>query len=563
MKKIGRLALALGVLLLAGLLVPDEIRAAALSTEDAKLLKAGKKLFAEHCGACHETGGDNDIRKRTEKIAIVGLEAYITGQGRIFEHMPLFEGSDKDRRAIALYVTVDLNRRAPDDHWAVEVKPLPLTIPAFNPKTDQYVLLTWNTLGMKCITDCDSSFSFLPPGNAMGAVLIKRGPKPLLVSAGVEMACSAHADARNPSAHVEFWKYAPSILGKELPLNVSAAGKGLEGVMAYNEKSRTFEVAGLPVTPYTDGGGINPYPLFTVTAKDSATGKVLAQTQAVVPVGAEMGCRNCHGGPWRKNNSSGISEETARGILAAHDKRSGTTLLPQAQAGKPVLCQSCHPDPLLNAKGDPARLNLPAAMHGFHANYLSGRDEEVCSRCHPDNPKGVTRCLRDNHASKGIGCSKCHGLIEDHIIGLLKGELAQGKQRAEMFMRHLKSRVVASAEVIKARTPWVQEPDCLTCHNGKTKPKAAKVTAFNTWVEGGGQLYRNRKDDTGNVPCIACHSSPHATYPATNAYGKDRDNVQPLQYMGFAGPIWAKKRCDVCHTQAMGAEPHHKAMFGR
>ncbi len=122
---------------------------------------------------------------------------------------------------------------------------------------------------------------------------------------------------------------------------------------------------------------------------------------------------------------------------------------------------------------------------------------------------------------------------------------------------------MASAEVIKARTPWLQEPDCLTCHTGKGRPKAAQVTAFNAWMEGGSQLYRNRKEDTGNVPCIACHSSPHATYPAANAYGKNRDNVQPLQYMGFAGPIGARQRCEVCHTQAMKNEPHHKAMFGR
>jgi mono/diheme cytochrome c family protein len=562
-RKLQKLVQGLAALLLALLLAPAVGRAAALSAEDAKLLKAGKRLFDDHCGVCHETGGDNDIRKRTEKVATVGLEAYITGQGRIFEHMPLFEGSAKDRRAIALYVTVDLNHKAPDERWVVEVKPLPMAVPAFNPKTDAYVLLAWNTLGMKCITDCDGSFSFLPPGNAMGAVLIKRGAKPQLVSAGVEMAYAAPADARNPSAHVEFWRYAPSILGKELPLNVTAAGKGPEGVMAYNEKSKTFEAAGLPVTPYVDGGGVNPYPLFTVTAKDTATGKVLAQTQAVAPVGAEMGCRSCHGGPWRTNNSSGISEETARNILAVHDKRSGTTLLAQAQAGKPMLCQGCHPDPLLNAKGDPARLNLPAAMHGFHANYLSGRGEETCSRCHPDSPTGVTRCLRDNHASKGIGCGKCHGLLEDHTIGLLKGELAQGKQRAGLFLRHLKARSVASAEVIKARTPWLQEPDCLTCHTGKGRPKAAQVTAFNAWMEGGSQLYRNRKEDTGNVPCIACHSSPHATYPAANAYGKNRDNVQPLQYMGFAGPIGARQRCEVCHTQAMKNEPHHKAMFGR
>jgi hypothetical protein len=63
------------------------------------------------------------------------------------------------------------------------------------------------------------------------------------------------------------------------------------------------------------------------------------------------------------------------------------------------------PDALFDAPGDPKRLNLSAAMHGFHANYLTGRGEEACAMCHPDSPTGATRCQRDNHAQKGIGCS--------------------------------------------------------------------------------------------------------------------------------------------------------------
>jgi mono/diheme cytochrome c family protein len=522
----------------------------------------GKKVFAEQCQACHETGGDNDIRKHTAKIATVGMDAYLTGQGRVFDHMPLFEGGEKARRAVAVYVTMDINGKAPDRPQVVRIKPLPLTIPTFDAKKDQYVLLAWNTLGMKCITDCDGSFSFLPPGNALGAVLLKRGPKPQLVGEGVELAYEAPEGSRNPAAHVDFWKYAPSIIGKELPLNVSAAGKGLSGEMGYNDKSRVFEAAGIPVTPYVDGGGVNPYPLFTVTAKDKASGAVLARTMTVAPVGAEMGCWICHGGTWRTNGTSGISKETAQGILKVHDKRNGTDLLARSEAGRPVLCQSCHPDPLLNAKGDPARLNLPAAMHGFHVNYLTGQGEETCSRCHPDSPTGVTRCLRDAHAAKGIGCGKCHGLLEDHALNLLKGELAAGKQRAELFMRHVKPRAVATLAELKPRTPWLQEPECLTCHVRRGKPQAAKVTAFNAWTVGPGQLYRNRKDDLGKVPCIACHGAPHASYPSMNPYGKDRDNVQPMQYMGLAGPIGARQRCAVCHTQPMARDAHHKAMFG-
>jgi len=242
-----------------------------------------------------------------------------------------------------------------------------------------------------------------------------------------------------------------------------------------------------------------------------------------------------------------------------HDKRSGTKLLEQAQAGKPVLCQSCHPDPLLNAAGDPKRLNLPAAIHGFHANYLTGRGEEVCSRCHPDSPTGLTRCLRDNHQKSGIGCSRCHGLLEDHTISLLKGELAAGKERVNWLLGHLKPRMVASVAAVNARKPWLQEPDCATCHKDGKRPARKTSIAFNIWVEGPAKLYRSQKDAMGAMPCIGCHGAPHATYPATSAYGRNRDNIQPMQYMGLAASLGARGNCRMCHTQDMKVDKHHAA----
>jgi len=520
-------------------------------------LDAGRELFALQCLSCHSIGGPmNDIRKVTAKVATVGMEAYLTGQGRVFEHMPPFIGDDGERRALAEYITVSINGRQPDDHSIVDVKPLHEE-PAPFAENAEYVLLAWNTLGMKCISDADAYFSLLPPGSALGAVLVKRGEKPALVPGPeVILTYEAPQDFKNPSAHVDFWKHAPSLIGKELPKNVSAAGRGLEGNMTFNDKSKVFEAIGIPVVPYSDQGTINPYPVFTLVAKDTS-GKELARTKVVSPVGSEMGCRNCHGGEWRKNGVTGISSTTAQGILDVHDKRSGTTLRAQAEAGKPVLCQSCHPDPLLNAKGDPARLSLPAAMHGFHVQYLKGRDAEVCSRCHPDSPTGVTRCLRDNHAAKGMGCERCHGLLEDHALSLLKGEKKIGNARADIFLADLKSRVVPNAEAVNARTPWVQEPDCLTCHKEGMKPDAKTSSAFNVWVQNATSLYRAQKDVNKAMPCIACHGSPHATYPATNAYGAERDNLQPLQYMGVAKAIGADGNCRLCHTGGKKGKGHH------
>jgi mono/diheme cytochrome c family protein len=520
---------------------------------------AGRELFMSQCLSCHSVGGPmHDILPLVERVRTVGMDAYLDGQGKVFGYMPRFLGTPEERMALAEHIVADLAGKAPDEHQVVEIAPLDHQVPPFDSATDEYTLLAWCTLGMKCITDADGFFSFLPPGSALGALLLRRGPAPEIVSEGVEIAYAAPEDMRNPSAHVDFWKYAPSIIGKELPLNVSAAGKGLTGTLAWNAKSGQFLAAGIPVVPYSDLGTVNPYPLFDVTATDKASGKVLARTAAVLPVGAEMGCKTCHGGDWRKNGTSGIGRTAAEGILAVHDRRNRTDLAVRAAAGKPVLCQSCHPDPLLNAEGKKELLNLPAAMHGFHANYLTGQGDEVCSRCHPDSPTGVTRCLRDVHGNSGLACASCHGTLEDHTISLLKQEQAAGKAGAARLLANLTPRM-ASFDEIKPRIPWNQEPDCLTCHQGFGPPQSD--VAFNTLTADAGGLYRNRKEALGKVPCIACHNSPHAIYPTVNAYGADRDNVQPIQYQGEAGPIGSGGNCKVCHGEgfdlAPADAPHH------
>ncbi|NLY40277.1 MAG: cytochrome c [Desulfovibrionales bacterium] len=496
----------------------------------------------------------NDIRKVTARVGTIGLDAYLTGQGRVFTHMPPFLGTAQERKALAEYITVVINSREPDTEYAAEITPLTEAPGSFDADSAEYVLLAWNTLGMKCVSDADRFFSLLPPGNAFGAVLIRRGEQPELVDGSeITLAYAAPADFQNPASQMDWWKFAPSLLGKELAPNVSATGLGPSGTMTYNEKTSQFEAIGIPVVPYADSGQVNPYPVFTITATDSQ-GQVVAETKVVAPVSTEMGCYNCHGGEWGRDGT-GIAPVTARNILAVHDARSKTNLEALADKGQPVMCQSCHPDPLLGAEGNPQLLNLPAAIHGFHAHYMRDQGEEACARCHPDSPTGVTRCLRDNHASIGLGCKSCHGLLEDHAVSLLKAEQSKGKAQAEHYMRGLRPQVVASQDEIAPRTPWIQEPDCMTCHEDG-RP-GVESSAFNTWNDTPGQLYRNRKDEMEAVPCIACHGAPHATYPATNAYGSDRDNLQPMQYMQMAGPIGASETCAVCHTIDMDADAHH------
>ena len=457
---------------------------------DKGMLTKGATLFRQHCGGCHTAGTTgNDIMPLTRHLTVMGLEAYIDGQGIIFEHMPRFDGTPEDRDAIAAWVLVTLHGKPYADPPSAKLPQLPFAIPAFDMQKDEYVLLTWNTLGMKCITDCDAAYSYLPPGNALGAVLIKRGEKPEMVTEGVRLTYEAPEGFRFPSRHTEYWKYSASISGRQLPADTSTTGRGMDGTLDFNPKSATFEAAGIPVVPYSDDGTINPYPLFSVKAVDRVTGKQLARTEVVVPVGTEMSCWRCHGGGWARPEGTGVSLTTARSILTVHDKRSGTDLVARADAGKPVLCQSCHPDPLL------------------------------------------------------------------------KKEAELGKTRTALFMRNVKPRLVDSVDAINARTPWAQQPDCLTCHKEGYERPAKTASAFNVWTKDGSGLYRARKEMTGKVPCIACHNSPHATHPSDNPFGRDRDAVQVLQYQKLNAAIGAKGNCKVCHGPATkltpDMSPHH------
>lgn len=528
---------------------------------DQNLLAAGKELFEINCLSCHSVGGPlNDILPRTAKFGFEGMQVMLGGIGKINTYMPPFWGTALERKALAAYIVKGLHHKPLTGEPKLTLKKKPLEIPPFDAGKDEYVLLSWNNLGMHCISDCAGYAVILPPANDLFAQLVKRGSPPEVVTEGVEITYRVQPGFENPSAHSKLWEFAPAIFGKKLPKNVGLSGNGLKGKMKLHEEEGFFEASLIPVVPYPDSGGYDPYPLFTIEARDKATGKVLARTKVVAPTATEMGCKNCHGGPWKVDGRAGISDQTAADVLATHDRMSGTDLLAQAKAGKPRLCQSCHPDPVLNAKGDPKLLNLPAALHGLHANYLGGLGTKACFYCHPSRPHGPTRCLRGVHAAKGLDCTRCHGFLEDHALSLLKKEKERGKKGAARLMKHLKPRTVASLAQIKGRTPWAQEPDCMTCHPDYRRGDVKNSNAFNTWTKNASQLYRNRKDETCSLSCEACHGSPHAVYPARNPYNPKLDNIQPLQYQGNPRSLGRGGNCKVCHTEEVDESLHHAKM---
>lgn len=526
---------------------------------DDNMVEAGAEIFRLQCMACHTIDGYNGVLNKSDKLTERGVEALLTGMGKVNSYMPPFAGTRDEKRAVAAYIYRELQGKSTLPSVTHKADSLPLEIPSFNPDSDTYVLLVWNDMGMHCISDNEKYFSFLPPANTFNAQLFKRGPLPELVTSGITMEYLVEDGFKHPEKHSMFWEYDQAIFGADLPEGTGLMGKGMNGTM--EPRGNLFVAPKIPVVPYMDDGTYNPYPVFTITAKDESTGELLAVTKAVAPTSTEMGCRNCHEGGWAWNDVSGMADLTAINILTVHDRFNGTSLLMDAENGEPKLCQSCHADPAVMAPGKPGVLNFSTAIHGFHANYLSGMDHEACNMCHPSRPEGNTNCFRGRHSQVGIGCTECHGTLEDHALGLLANQ--SGIKASARLARGLEPVFAASKDEIKPRKPWLMEPDCRSCHtNYHIFEDGYDGTAFNLWVPGFEALYRNRTDNHG-VMCSACHGSTHAVYGAINKYGLQRDNQQPLQYQGLAGTIGTHGQCLVCHTVEMTANGHHRNMVNR
>jgi len=522
------------------------------------MLEAGRELFKFQCSPCHSVDGLlHDIKPLAAKYDnAFGMDAKLNGLGKLNQYMPNFMGTRDERWALANYIVYDLNGidKQSAGNKVVEQKELSVDIPPFDKETAEYVLLAWNRKGVHNFSDGDAYWSLMPPGNDMFAQLVKRGDSPEIVTENVELTYQIENGFESPEKQTRFWEFSAQLLGENQTSGVGISGEKVSGIMKIEEDHSAFSATAIPVVPYPESGGFNPYPILTVTAKDQATGKVLAVTKTVAPTSTEMGCKNCHGGGWRVDGVAGLTAETSLDVLAAHDKNSGTNLVEKAQKGEPMFCQSCHADSNLNTAGDLELLNLSAAIHGWHANFLTEREGgESCAACHPSNPDGATQFFRSHHA-QFMDCTSCHGTMEDHSLSLLKKEHEAGKKGAARLMENLQARVVDSVAEINPRSPWINEPDCLNCH--EEFEMGSTTDAFNTWTEGEEDLFRNRHDQMEALMCSACHSSPHAVYPATfNVMGENRDSIQPLQYQGNDRPIG--NDCMVCHTVQPEFEGHH------
>lgn len=358
-----------------------------------------------------------------------------------------------------------------------------------------YVVLAWNDLGMHCLNPSYDTAVILPPYNNVRAQVVIRGNKPQVVTSGVTVSYRIINNTTSQKRlFSQFWTYAKQLFGVApaidhgLNLDDPSVSNGLTGTML--QKSGYFLASGIPVTPVNDGGTWTPYQMIEVTVKNSATNATLAQTRTTIPTSDEINCGKCHG------NSSDPTV-VFNNVLATHDTLSSTTL----SSSKPVLCASCHGSPALGgtSAGSSGKY-LSQAIHGFHSKQAT---QPTCYDCHPGQ---VSQCNRSvKHTASNGNCIICHGTLA----------------------------TVASTIDLGSRTPWIDEPKCVTCHNTGVAQ-----------VDTGTTLYRNAIGH-GGLFCSACHTSPHAMTPS----GQITDNYQPIQYQGKA---MAMSDCRVCHDTSRG-----------
>jgi hypothetical protein len=436
-----------------------------------------------------------------------------------------------------------------------------------------YALSAWNDLGMHCVDGNDYSImSILPPYNNLHAQLVdKRTGKQ--VADGVTMTYEAIADLQgsintSSASKTNFWQYVASLFGASPANDIGLTGNPTPSrtpaPLAFNGTHGWFEAEGIPVTPYDDAGSKNFYPMVNVVAKD-ASGKVLANAKAVLPVSDEMTCQACHASRQTGSTAqlaakppvSGWSfdadpqKDWKKNVLRIHDDKqqsnatfkqalatkgySATGLAATAAAGKPILCAACHASNALPGTGIAGISALTAAQHRSHgqvadpAQNLKLDDIANRSACYMCHPGSVTKCLRgamgnavDSAGNAVMGCQSCHGAM--------------------------------SAVGASTRVGWLQQPNCQSCHYSGKRETSALDSATGTLRQvadtrfatnpnvpaNGYSLFRFSKGH-GDLQCEACHGSTHAEYPSSH----ENDNVLSVSLQGYRGTV---RECTSCHA---------------
>jgi hypothetical protein len=307
------------------------------------------------------------------------------------------------------------------------------TPPDGEPKSSEYIVISWNDLGMHCANKDFSSMAVLPPYNNLITHLIKRGNEttlPEVVTTGFSVNYEVPGNTYSVGK-TNFWDYEDQLFGVNLPDNIGLTGAGMTGEM--DAHGNSFTIEGIPITPYTDANLIteDPFQLALVSAYDGQD-NFLASTQIVIPVSNEISCV-----------SSGCHTSEAR-MLGQHDNVAGYD-----PNDTPILCASCHSSNALGTPGIPEAKSLSEVIHDKHAEKTND-----CYKCHPGSN---AQCQRGVMHAAGMVCQDCHGNVRQVAKSIEEG-----------------------------REPWLEEPSCgaTNCHGAQ-------------YAEEPGKLYRMSKGHGG------------------------------------------------------------------
>jgi hypothetical protein len=337
---------------------------------------------------------------------------------------------------------------------------------AYRPPQDQnYVIISWNDLGMHCANQDFQNICVLPPYNNLKAQVILKGSEttlPQLITNGMSVNYSIPGNTVSTNK-TNFWDYEDQIFGVDLPPNIGLTGAGLAGAMAVASPDNDhFFIDGIPVTPFQDNNldEEDPYQQALVELFDSEN-NLLALAEPVIPVSNEINCvsSGCH------------NSET--GILFQHEDEGGFD-----PNDTPILCAECHSSNALGTPGMPGVDPLSEVIHKQH-----GEETNDCYQCHP-GPN--TQCHRDIMHTMGMVCQDCHGSVTE-----------------------------VGESISDGREPWLEEPQCgnAACHGSN-------------YAEEPDKLFRQSRGH-GGLFCSACHGSPHALYTSENS--RDNAQIVALQ----------------------------------
>ncbi|MFR9040858.1 MAG: hypothetical protein ACLVIW_14120, partial [Bilophila wadsworthia] len=237
--------------------------------------------------------------------------------------------------------------------------------------SQEYVLTGAGLQGFYQTSAPNDVWTLSYPEPQLNAQVIKRGPPvPEIVTQGVDVT----------------WE-----LGPQAGLTKDSTTR--QGRM--NAVEDSFFAASIPVSAVNADGVLNPYPVITLRAKDEKTGKLLAESAAVLAVSPGFGCAQCHA-------------NAGTAILEVHDRHQSTRFMEQHAKGEVIACRSCHVGLKYGKAGEGKsgpELSVSAAIHGWHATYLADRGADACKTCHVDlgrtgdDPKDAPRRLfaRDFH----------------------------------------------------------------------------------------------------------------------------------------------------------------------